>query len=344
MPKRPIDLRSDTVTQPTAAMKRAMMDAPLGDDVLGDDPTVQALEERCAVLLGKQAAVFVPSGSMANQLAIRSLTEPGDEIIGEQGSHFFQYEAGAFAALSGCSVSLIAGDRGMFDASDVLANIRPADQHFPVTKLVVVENTHNAGGGTVWPVTRVESVAAAARSADLRLHLDGARLMNASVASGAAPADYARFFDTVSMCFSKGLGAPVGSIVAGGEQVIHRARRFRKMLGGAMRQSGLLAAAALYALDHHVDRLADDHANARLLADGIAQLPRLTVDPDVVETNIVYFDIDEQWGTSEALCDRLESRNVLMLPAGPGRVRAVTHLDVTSEQVAEAIDVLATIV
>ncbi len=261
-----IDLRSDTVTQPTEAMKAAMVAAPLGDDVLGDDPTILLLQQRCAELFGKDAACFVPSGSMANQSAIRAQTSPGDEIICHRDSHVYCYEAGAWAALSGCSIALLDGPRGQFEPEDVAAAIQADDHHFATSRLLVVENTQNRGGGAVWPLRRIEAVTAEARKHGLRCHLDGARIWNASAASGVSLAEYARHFDTVSACFSKGLGCPVGSIICSDADTIHRVHRARKMLGGAMRQSGILAAAALYALDHHRDRLVDDHAHARRIA------------------------------------------------------------------------------
>lgn len=342
-----VDLRSDTVTHPTPAMREAMMAAPLGDDVLGDEPTVLALQEKVCALLGMEAALYVPSGTMANLLAIRSQTEPGDELIGEYGSHFFRHEGGGYAAVAGCSVNLIHGERGLIDEAQISARIRPRDVHFPVSRLLCLENTHNSGGGTVWPLERVEAVTAHARGLGLRCHLDGARLMNACVKTGHAPAAYARHFDTVSMCFSKGLGAPVGSVLAGSEETLARARRFRKMFGGGMRQSGLLAAAAIYALDHHVARLADDHARARRLAEAIATTEGLEIDPATVETNIIFFDVGPQCLAAPEFCRALEERGVRMLAMGPRRVRAVTHLDVDDACIERAIaaigEVMATV-
>jgi len=329
-----IDLRSDTVTQPTEAMLEAMVQAELGDDVLGDDPTVHRLQERVAALLAKEAACFVPSGTMANQTAIRAQTEQGDEIITHRTGHTIHYETGAPAALSGVMVRQLEGDRGIYAPEDVHGAIRPDACHFPRSRLLIVENTSNGGGGAVWPLERVEAVARAGREHDLRLHLDGARLWNACAATGVDPSDYAAPFDTVSCCFSKGLGAPVGSAVAGDAETIRRVHRFRKLFGGAMRQAGLLAAACLHALDHHRDRLVDDHANARRLAEGIARTPGLSIDLAGVETNIVIFDVE---GDAPALCRRLEADGVRMLPVGPARVRAVTHLGVTGAQIEEAV-------
>ncbi len=336
-----VDLRSDTVTQPSADMLAAMGRAELGDDVLGDDPTTLALEERVCGLLGKEAAVFTPSGTMANQLAIRAQTTPGDEMICHADSHVIYYETGAPAALSGVSTRALTGERGHFGAAALRASIKPADTHFPPARLVVVENTHNRGGGSIWPATLLAELSTAARSLNLAMHLDGARLMNACVARGCAPTAFTKHVDTVSMCFSKGLGAPVGSILCGPRDVITRARRYRKMFGGGMRQTGLLAGAALYALDHHVERLAEDHAAARGLADRVSTVTGLSVDPLTVETNIVYFEVDVALGTASQMCDRLSEVGVLVLPEGPQRVRAVTHLDVTAAQVASAGEAIA---
>lgn len=334
--EKPVDLRSDTVTQPTPAMKEAMMCAPLGDDVFGDDPSVLNLERRVADLFGKEAAVFVPSGTMANQISIRAHSEPGDEIICHRTSHIYQYEGGGPMALSGCSIMLLEGDRGMFSGRDVLSAIRPVNDHFPRAKLVVVENTQNRGGGAVWPLDKIADVAGAAREANLKMHLDGARIMNACVASGVAADAFARDFDSATICFSKGLGAPVGSAVAGTSAFIARARRFRKMFGGAMRQSGMLAAAADYALDHHVDRLADDHANAKRLAEGLAQIKGLTV--VTPETNIVYFDIEGPQGIATKIATTAEQHNVRVIAISPNRLRAVTHLHITPNDIHRAIE------
>ncbi|MFZ9880830.1 MAG: threonine aldolase family protein [Phycisphaerales bacterium] len=334
-----IDLRSDTVTRPTAAMREAMMAAPLGDDVLGDEPTVQALEAKVAALLGKEAALYVPSGTMANQLAIRTVCEPGDEIVASAGSHIIHYETGAPAALSGCMIAPLDGPGGLFEPSQVEQAIRNRDQHNPVSRMLVLENTHNRGGGTVWPLERFAACAAAGRGHGLHVHIDGARLWNACVASGHAAADFAGHADSVSVCFSKGLGAPVGSALAGGAAFIARARRFRKMFGGAMRQSGLLAAACIHALDHHVARLAEDHANARRLAaaiDGVEGI-RLDVPPQATPTNMVFFHLaDAGLGDARAFCGRLARHGVAAIPMGPMRVRMVTHLDVSSADIDRA--------
>lgn len=336
-----IDLRSDTVTRPTPGMREAMSRAEVGDDILGDDPTVKALEKRTADLLGKEAAVFMPSGTMTNQVAIRAHTEPGDEVIVEAEAHVYFYEAGAPAALSGVMCRLISGRRGIFAGDDLKKALRPRDVHYPVTKLVCVENTHNRGGGSVWPMDRVAEVAAVAREAGLKCHLDGARLWNAAAATGVAESEYARHFDTVSVCFSKGLGAPVGSALAGTQEFIDRARRFRKQFGGGMRQAGILAAGALYAIEHHRTRIAEDHANAKALARGLAVLPGVVVAGEP-ETNIVNFRVTTM--PSDALAAKLAEAGVLVLVRGPDSYRAVTHLDVSAAQIAETVEILATIV
>jgi threonine aldolase len=336
-----IDLRSDTITRPTPAMRRAMAEAGVGDDVLGDDPTVRALEERTAALLGKEAAVYMPSGTMTNQVAIRAWTEPGDEIVLETQAHSYFYESGGPAALSGVMCRLIEGRRGLFTGAQVREVLRPANPHFPRTTLVCVEDTHNRGGGTVWPREQIADVEAAARDAGLRTHLDGARLWNAAVASGVSEAEIARHFDSVSVCFSKGLGAPVGSALAGGAAFIERARRFRKMFGGGMRQAGIVAAGALYALEHHRRRLADDHTNARRLAEGLAEVPGLAVEPDKVETNIVMVGTTTM--AAPDLVERLQAAGVLVLATGAETIRAVTNLNVSAEEIEEAVAAFAAV-
>ncbi len=331
---KPIDLRSDTVTQPTPAMRRAMAEAEVGDDVFGDDPTVLALEQRTASVLGKEAAVYMPSGTMANQVAVRTHTEPGDEILIEAEAHIYYYEGGGPAALSGVMCRLIRGERGIFGGNDVRALLRPANVHFTRTRLLCVENTHNRGGGSVWPIARIAEVAAVAHEAGLQTHLDGARLWNASVASGVSEAEYARHFDSVSVCFSKGLGAPVGSVLAGNAPFIARARRFRKQFGGGMRQAGVIAAGALYALEHHRSRLAEDHANARRLAELLARCPALRVDVGAVETNMVFFDVTTM--SAEASVAALAAAGVRVLATGPNTLRAVTSLEVDTAAIDRA--------
>jgi len=336
-----IDLRSDTVTRPTPGMHDAMRRAEVGDDVLGDDPTVIELQRTVAALLGKEAALFVPSGTMANLLATRAQTRPGDEIIMHESSHVYAYEAGGYAAINGCSFAAIRSGDGTFGPDDVRAVIRPDDAHFPPSTLLVVENTHNKGGGTVWPHDLALRVTDAARSLGLRCHLDGARLWNAAVAGGLSPAQLASPFDSVSVCFSKGLGAPVGSAIVGSADTIARCHRARKMLGGAMRQAGLLAAAALFALDNNLDRLADDHRNAQRLARGLQTIAGVGVDPAAVHTNIVYFDLAPALPAASSLCAAARDHGLLILPAGARSVRAVCHLDVGEEDIDRAVEIIA---
>ncbi len=338
--QKPIDLRSDTVTKPCAAMRKAMAEADVGDDVFGDDPTVNRLQDRVAELLGKEAAIYVPSGSMANQTAIRAQTQPGDEIIAHQDNHIYHYEAGAPAGLSGCMLRLLPGAGGRYEADAVREVIRPTNSHFAQSRLIVIENTHNRGGGTCWSLDAIENIKQVALEHKLNMHLDGARIMNACVAKGHTPSAYAKYFDTVSMCFSKGLGAPVGSAVAGSTEMISRVHRFRKMFGGGMRQAGVIAAAALYALDHNVERLAEDHQNAKRLSVALANMPHVDVDVEMVETNIVYFDVDPAYSTAQQVCDCLHEDGVWMLAVSAQRVRAVTHLDVSTTAIEFAIDAL----
>jgi len=333
-----VDLRSDTVTRPTPAMRKAMAEAEVGDDVLGDDPTVKELERRTAAVLGKQAALFVPSGTMANQLAIRCHTQPGDEILLDAYSHIYWYEGGAPAALSGVNCRVLQGVHGIFSAGQLRAALRPVNIHYAPTRLLTLENTHNRGGGSIWPLPQLREVCSVARDAGISIHLDGARLWNASVATGISEADYARDFDSVSVCFSKGLGAPIGSVLAGSGEFIEKARRFRKQFGGGMRQSGIIAAAALYALTHHRTRLADDHANAKRLVTGLDTIHGIRVNAENVFTNMVYIDIADR--TAEQFACQLRERNVLVLPTGPNTVRAVTSLEVDVDAIASAIEAI----
>ena len=326
----PIDLRSDTVTRPSAAMRAAMAAAEVGDDVYGEDPTVNRLEAEAAARLGMEAAIFVPSGTMANQSAIRALTRHGDVVVASAGCHLLRHESGGGAALAGVQIHTVGG-AGLFTPEDVLAALPPNDHHYAPVTAVALENTHNGAGGRVWPFEQLRAVVDAARAHDLRLHLDGARLWNAVVASGIAADRWAAGFDSVSFCLSKGLGAPVGSLVCGSRALVERVHRIRKMLGGGMRQAGILAAAGLHALEHHVERLADDHRNARRLAEGLLALG-LTVDP-LPETNIVFFrgpDIGRLW-------QGLREREVLINPADRHTLRAVTHLDVSADDIDEAL-------
>lgn len=334
-----VDLRSDTVTRPTPGMRKAMAEAEVGDDVLGDDPTVIRLQERIASIMGKAAACFVPSGTMANQASIRAHTEPGDEVIAHSDSHIINYETGAPAALSGVMIRTASGERGLFDAEQVEALVRPDSLHFPHSCLVVVENTQNRGGGAVWPLEQIKRVTAAGRKHKLKLHLDGARVWNACAKTGLKPVEYAKHFDTISCCFSKGLGSPAGSAVCGDAAIVARVARFRKMFGGAMRQAGILAAAALYALDHHEERLTEDHENATRLAEGVGDIPGISI-PMPVETNMVFIDVDRRHGTGAEVCAKLKAQGIWALPTLPQRIRMVCHLDVSRPLIERAVDVI----
>jgi threonine aldolase len=341
MTAKTLDFRSDTVTRPTPAMRRAMAEAEVGDDVLGDDPTVNRLQRRVAELLGKEAALFVPSGTMSNLIGVRLHCRPGDELISDENSHIYNYEQGGYAQLCGVAARCVPGDEGVMRLDQIEGLIRPGDAHQVRTRLVTIENTHNRGGGRIQPFEPVEAICDWAAEHELRRHLDGARIWNAAVATGIEPARWARSFDTVSVCFSKGLGAPAGSALAGPKQLIAEGLRHRKVLGGAMRQAGVLAAAALHALDHHVARLADDHANARRLADGLRRIEPLPLASRHIDTNMVFFRVDPALGTAAEFCAELARRGLLMLATAPQTVRAVTHLDVTEADVDRALEILA---
>jgi threonine aldolase len=334
-----IDLRSDTATQPTPGMRRAIAEAEVGDEQKREDPTVIALEERAAELLGQQAAVFLPTATMANQIALRALSEPGDEVVAEADAHIFRSELGGPAVHSGLAMKQIEGERGLFGAAQVSAVVSfPSDIHRAPTRVLCLENTHNGGGGKVWPIERVREVVAEARRHDLSVHLDGARLMNAAVASGTPAAEYGREFDTVTLCLSKGLACPLGALVAGSTERMAKARRLKHLFGGAMRQAGIVAAAGVYALDHHVERLADDHANAKRLAEGLAAAG-LPVDPNEVETNFVLLDAGALALDAAEAARRLKEQGVLFsFAARRNFLRAVTHLDLTAEEIERAIE------
>ncbi len=338
--QQPIDLRSDTVTRPTPGMRAAIADAPVGDDVFGDDPTVRRLEEHIAEMLGKEAAVYVPSGTMSNQIAVRVHCLPGDEFLCEANCHILCYEQGAYAQLFGIAAQPVEGEHGVLHVEQLMGRIRPENDHCVRTRLVSLENTHNRGAGRIQPYDDVAEICGWAAENGLARHLDGARLFNAVVASGISAKDWTSHFDTVSVCFSKGLGAPVGSALCGPAHMIRQARRHRKALGGGMRQAGIIAAGALYALEHHIDRLAEDHANARLLAQAVRTTPGVKLDPETVDTNIVIFEVDPDFGTAAAFCARLRDEGVWMNAIAPQRIRAVTHLDVSREQVQYAANVL----
>ncbi len=329
-----IDLRSDTVTRPGAGMREAMARAEVGDDVYGEDPTVNRLQEQVAERLGMQAGLFVPSGTMGNQVALLAQTRPGDHVLCGENAHLSLYESGAPAALAGVMLEPI-GRGGLFDGDELHAAVHPPDAHYAPTTLASVENTHNRSGGRVFPLEQVEQLAAAARDRGLALHLDGARLWNAVAATGVPARRWAAPFDTVTVCLSKGLGAPVGSVVCGSRELVARLHRARKMLGGGLRQAGLLAAAGLFALEHHLPRLAEDHAHARRLAEGLGELG-YRVDPPP-ETNMVLFRV----GDAARFLEATRKRELWINPMGPGLFRAVTHLDVDSDAVEEALARLA---
>lgn len=333
-----IDLTSDTATRPTPGMLRAMFAAPVGDDVFRMDPTVNALEEYAADLFGKAAALFCPSGTLTNQLAIKCHTQPLDEVICEEKSHVHQYEGGVYALLSGITMNLVHGERGKLKPGQVAAAVKPRYDWLPISRLLVLENTCNKGGGSIYTHTEAQTLVDEARAAGLAVHLDGARLFNALVETGETPRRWGELFDTISICLSKGLGAPVGSLLLGPTELIDRARRYRKVLGGAMRQAGYLAAAGRYALEHHVDRLREDNARARRLAAVLAEQPYVA-SVEQTQTNICIFHLAGERTAADFLA-QLGEKGVRAVPFGPQTVRFTTHLDVTEEMVDEVVKVL----
>lgn len=324
-------------------MRRAMVAAEVGDDIYGEDPTVNRLQALVAALMGKEAALFVPSGTMANQISIRVQTSPGDEVICDAQAHIIDYEAGAMPILSGVQPRLINSTRGAITADQIRDAVRPSVYLYPRTRLLALENTHNMAGGTVFPLEEIKRIAALARKQKLALHLDGARLWNACIATGIAPAVYARYFDSVSVCLSKGLGAPVGSLVVASQALIDEARRVRKQLGGGMRQVGILAAAGIYALQHNLERLEEDHANAKFLAEQLASMDEVEIDLESVQTNIVIFSLKTA-RTATGVCAALEEAGVLLSPTGPKTLRAVAHLDVRRTDMVNAAMVIKKVV
>ena len=338
-----IDLRSDTVTRPTPGMLEAMMKAPVGDDVFGDDPTVNALEEKAAKMFGMESALFCASGTMANQVAIKAHTQPGDEVICNELSHIYYYEGGGIAMNSGASVCLLPGDRGRINAQQVLEHINPVnDVHRPLSRLVSVENTMNKGGGSIYDFNELIAIGKVCKENNLKFHLDGARLFNALVETPQTPMDFGNLFDSISICLSKGLGAPVGSVLIGSKEFITRSRRIRKVFGGGMRQAGFLAAAGIYALDNHVERLADDHRRAKQLGHIIASLPYVeNVIP--VESNLLFFSINPTLPAQNFL-SALREKNIYAMALSPQMIRFVTHLDYTDEMLAETEKALRGIV
>lgn len=333
-----INLISDTVTKPTAAMLEAMMQAVVGDDVFGEDPTVNALEAKAATLFGKEAALFCPSGTMTNQIAIKVHTNPLDEVICDETSHVYQYETGGYAFNSGVAINLLKGENGKVTAAQVSAAVKPVFDWLPISRLVVLENTCNKGGGSYYTLDEIKPIRAVCRERGLKLHLDGARLFNALVETGESTRDVGEQFDSISICLSKGLGAPVGSLLIGPEDFIRQARRFRKVMGGGMRQAGYLAAAGIYALDHHVERLREDNERARRIGAVLKHLPFVeSVRP--VRTNILIFDLKAPW-TAESFLARLAQKSILATPFGPQTVRFVTHLDLSEEMIERVIEEL----
>lgn len=332
-----VDLRSDTVTQPTAAMREAMFNAAVGDDVLGDDQTVIQLQDMLAEMLGKEAALFVPSGTMSNAIAIRAHTSPGDEIITETASHIYVYEGGGYAALSGCSVALVPGNSGIMEPEDVEKAIRKQEGslgHYPNGSLVCVENTANRGGGTCYPQEKLDQIAKIAHDNGCAAHIDGARLFNACVATGTSPSRMVREYDSISICLSKGLGTPVGSVLVGSSEIISKAHRWRKMFGGGMRQAGVLAACGIYALENHVERLEEDHRRAKHLAESVNSINGFSVNLDSVETNMVYIEGDIG---AKKILEKLAKQGIDVLEVGPSAVRAVVHLHITDEDIERTI-------
>lgn len=333
-----VDLRSDTVTQPTAAMREAMMNAPVGDDVLGDDQTVIKLQDMLAKMLGKEAALFVPSGTMSNAIAIRAHTNSGDEIITEKASHIYVYEGGGYAALSGCSVALVQGNSGIMEPQDVAKAIRKQEGslgHFPNGSLVCVENTANRGGGTCYPQEKLDQIAKVAHDNGCAAHIDGARLFNAVIATGIPAARMVREYDSISICLSKGLGTPVGSVLVGSSEFISKAHRWRKMFGGGMRQAGVLAACGIYALENHIERMSEDHSRAKKLAEAVNEIEGFSVDLESVETNMVYIQGEQG---AKAILGKLSEFGIDVLEVGPVAVRAVIHLHITDEDITRTID------
>jgi threonine aldolase len=335
-----IDLRSDTVTKPTAAMRAYMAKAEVGDDVFDEDPTIHELQDKTAAYFGKEAALFVPSGTMSNQIAVRVQTQPGDELLCETTAHVYVWEAGGPAALSGVTCRPIEGDYGILDVSQLRDKLRPANEHYTRSRLVCLENTHNRGGGRIYPLDKIAAISTWAHSNGLLMHLDGARIWNAIVATGVSGRDWAKHFDSISVCFSKGLGAPVGSCLVGSKDLIGRAHKVRKLFGGGMRQAGIIAAGALFALENHVERLAEDHRNAKTIAAAIADSHGVQLDPPDVQTNLVWFDVDPELGTARDVQQLLQQHGVLVSSTGPQICRACTHIDVTTAQVEQAADAI----
>lgn len=332
-----IDLRSDTVTKPTPAMREAMFKAEVGDDVFGEDPTVNKLQEKCAEISGKEKALYVPSGCMANQLAVKSHTLQGDEVICESECHIFNYETAAPAVISNVQMMTVKGEYGVMQLDEIKKFVRTKEYYFPRTRLICLENTHNRAGGVIQPIEVIKEISEFARKNDIRMHMDGARIYNASVETGISVKEYASYFDSISFCFSKGLGAPVGSILCGSAEFIAIAHKWRKIIGGGMRQAGILAAAALYALENHTERLKEDNQKAKYFANEISQINEVALNLDKVHTNIVIF-ANSKYPKSE-LISKLKEKGVLISAGSFENLRAVFHLDVTKEEVEDAVKI-----
>ncbi|MCG8605999.1 aminotransferase class I/II-fold pyridoxal phosphate-dependent enzyme [bacterium] len=324
-------------------MRKAIADAEVGDDVFGEDPTVNHLQERIASLLGKDQALFVPSGTMGNEISLKCHTQPGQEVICEYGCHIYNYESGAASFLSGIQLRPIRGVRGVITAEQVEAVINPPQDHFPQSAVITVENTHNSAGGTIFPLEELERLYSLAQASGLKMHLDGARLWNASIAANVPLSEYAKHCDSISVCFSKGLGAPIGSAIAGSAEFIKEAHRLRKICGGGMRQVGIIAAGALYALEHNIDRLHEDHEKAASLAEELAVIPGIGIDLASVQTNIVVIDIEETGRTAAEIVEKLKEGGVLVVPFGPSLLRVVTHLNVSGDDIKQSIAVFKSI-
>ena len=338
MKQETIDFRSDTVTRPSPSMLEAMCKAPLGDDVFGEDPSVNKLENMTAELFGKEAGIFCPSGTMTNQIAIKVHTQPGDDVICDKLSHIYQYEGGGIAFNSGCSVRLIEGDRGRITAEQVTTSINPNDIHKPISSLVSLENTANRGGGSCYDFAEIERIKEVCLKTGLKLHLDGARLFNALVAKNESPKQYGEVFDSISICLSKGLGIPVGSVLIGSKPYIQKARRIRKVFGGGMRQAGILAAAGVYALENNIARLAEDHTHAQMLLTAL-QKKDFVGEILPVETNIIIFEVKGQY-TATQFAQKLKENNILAIAISPTQVRLVVHLDITPEMINRTIQII----
>jgi len=335
-----IDLRSDTITKPSQTMREYMMQAEVGDDVFAEDPTVNRLREKVAELLGKETALFVPSGTQANQICLNANTQPGQEVIVDYNAHIFNYESGAGGMLSGIQLHPVIGENGFPSVEQIQEVIRPFDDHYPQTGLICLENTHNKAGGTIFPIEDIANISELVNQHNLRMHLDGARLWNASVATGIALSEYAKYFNSVSLCFSKGLGAPIGSIIVGSKEFIKKAHFYRKAYGGGMRQVGIIAAACEYALENNFAKLNTDHSNAKKIADTLHSLPSIEIELNSVQTNLIIFDVSKMGKTASDVCLLLEENGILALPFGPTKIRFVTHLDVSSEQTSQACLIL----